>query len=165
LEIGIPCERTLSQTTRQVDLLKLSSLQVMKLEAEIDSGAEEDEQPVDGEEGEEEQEEEEDLNDANYDEEFGYGGSLFKNDPYEKDDEEADQIYEAIDKRQDEKRKERREKLFKEEVEKYRQERPKIQQQFSDLKRKLAEVSYDEWTNLPEVILLILGHNKIFSNN
>lgn len=58
-----------------------------------------------------EDEEEEDLNDANYDEEFGYGGSLFKNDPYEKDDEEADAIYEAIDKRQDERRKERREKL------------------------------------------------------
>lgn len=57
-------------------------------------------------------EEEEDLNDANYDEEFGYGGSLFKNDPYEKDDEEADAIYEAIDKRQDERRKERREKRF-----------------------------------------------------
>ena len=100
---------------------------------------------------EEEEEEEEDLNDANYDEEFGYGGSLFKNDPYEKDDEEADQIYEAIDRRQDEKRKERREKLFKEGVEKYRQERPKIQQQFSDLKRKLSEVSYDEWMCLPEV--------------
>lgn len=61
----------------------------------------------DGDDGEEE---EEDLNDANYDEEFGYGGSLFKNDPYEKDDEEADAIYEAIDKRQDERRKERREK-------------------------------------------------------
>ena len=100
---------------------------------------------------EEQAEEEEDLNDSNYDEEFGYGGSLFKNDPYEKDDEEADEIYEAIDKRQDEKRKERREKLFKEEVEKYRQERPKIQQQFSDLKRKLGDVSYDEWMALPEV--------------
>lgn len=99
----------------------------------------------------EKDEEEEDLNDSNYDEEFGYGGSLFKNDPYEKDDEEADAIYEAIDKRQDEKRKERREKLFKEEVEKYRQERPKIQQQFSDLKRKLGEVSYDEWQSIPEV--------------
>ena len=98
-----------------------------------------------------EEDEEEDLNDSNYDEEFGYGGSLFKNDPYEKDDEEADQIYEAIDKRQDERRKERREKRFKEEVEKYRQERPKIQQQFSDLKRKLSEVSYDEWMSLPEV--------------
>jgi pre-mRNA-processing factor 6 len=99
----------------------------------------------------EEEEEEEDLNDANYDEEFGYGGSLFKNDPYEKDDEEADLVYEAIDRRQDERRKERRERLFKEEVEKYRQERPKIQQQFSDLKRQLDEVSYDEWCNIPEV--------------
>lgn len=99
----------------------------------------------------EEQEDDEDLNDANYDEEFGYGGSLFKNDPYEKDDEEADAIYEAIDKRQDERRKERREKRFKEEVEKYRQERPKIQQQFSDLKRKLGEVSYDEWMSIPDV--------------
>ncbi len=32
------------------------------------------------------EEEEEDLNDSNYDEEFGYGGSIFKNDPFEKDD-------------------------------------------------------------------------------
>ena len=55
-------------------------------------------------------------------------------DPYDKDDEEADMVYEAVDKRMDEKRKERREKKFQEEVEKYRQERPKIQQQFSDLK-------------------------------
>ena len=34
--------------------------------------------------------------------------SLFQNDLYEKDDEEADKIYESIDKRMDEKRKERR---------------------------------------------------------
>jgi len=34
----------------------------------------------------------------------------------------------------DEKRKERREKKLQEQIEKYRQERPKIQQQFSDLK-------------------------------
>lgn len=40
---------------------------------------------------------------------------------------------------------------FKEEVEKYRQERPKIQQQFSDLKRQLGDVSYDEWMSIPEV--------------
>lgn len=41
----------------------------------------------------------------------------------------------------DEKRKEYREKRLKEEIEKYRQERPKIQQQFSDLKRELCVVS------------------------
>lgn len=44
-----------------------------------------------------------------------------------------------------------RERLFQEEVEKYRQERPKIQQQFSDLKRKLADVTVEEWMSMPEV--------------
>ncbi|KAK2165169.1 hypothetical protein LSH36_54g10005 [Paralvinella palmiformis] len=62
---------------------------------------------------------------------------------------DADDI--PIDKRMDERRKERREMRHKFELEKYRQERPKIQQQFSDLKRKLAEVSSDEWMAIPEV--------------
>jgi pre-mRNA-processing factor 6 len=99
----------------------------------------------------EEEEEEEDLNDSNYDEFTGYGGSLFSKDPYDKDDEEADAIYEAVDKRMDEKRKDYREKRMREELERYRQERPKIQQQFSDLKRNLNEMSEDEWRSIPEV--------------
>nr|SVE69638.1 EOG090X017X [Eubosmina coregoni] len=99
----------------------------------------------------EDDEEEEDLNDANYDEFAGYGGSLFNKDPYDKDDEEADAVYEAIDERMDEKRREYRDKRLREEIEKYRQERPKIQQQFSDLKRELSVVSEDEWKNIPEV--------------
>lgn len=93
----------------------------------------------------------EDLNDSNYDEFAGYGGSLFNKDPYDKDDAEADEIYEEIEKRMDEKRKDYREARLKKEIEKFRQERPKIQQQFSDLKRDLAKVSEDEWMNLPEV--------------
>uniref|UniRef100_H3DKI6 Pre-mRNA-processing factor 6 n=1 Tax=Tetraodon nigroviridis TaxID=99883 RepID=H3DKI6_TETNG len=93
----------------------------------------------------------EDLNDTNYDEFNGYAGSLFSSGPYEKDDEEADAIYAALDKRMDERRKERRELREKEEIEKYRMERPKIQQQFSDLKRKLSEVSEEEWLSIPEV--------------
>ena len=40
----------------------------------------------------------------------------------------------------DEKRKQYREERFKKEIEKFRQERPKIQQQFSDLKRDLDAV-------------------------
>ena len=44
-----------------------------------------------------------------------------------------------------------RERRFQEEAEKYNQERPKIQQQFSDLKRKLADVTDEEWMNMPEV--------------
>lgn len=97
------------------------------------------------------QQDEEDLNDSNYDEFSGYGGSLFSKDPYDKDDAEADAIYEAIDKRMDEKRKEYREKRLREELERYRQERPKIQQQFSDLKRALKTVTDDDWKNIPEV--------------
>lgn len=65
---------------------------------------------------------------------IGYGGSLCVKDLYDKDDEEVDVIYEEIDKRMDDKRRERRELKLKEELEKYRQERLKIQQQFLDLK-------------------------------
>ncbi|GLH16055.1 Protein crooked neck [Gryllus bimaculatus] len=104
-----------------------------------------------GHQKEEDEDDDEDLNDSNYDEFSGYGGSLFSKDPYDKDDEEADAIYEAIDKRMDEKRKEYREKRLKEELERYRQERPKIQQQFSDLKRGLVTVTEDEWRSVPEV--------------
>ena len=51
----------------------------------------------------------------------------------------------------DEKRKQYREEREKREVEKYRQERPKIQQQFSDLRRDLATVTEDDWAAIPEV--------------
>ena len=64
----------------------------------------------------------------------GYGGSLFSSGPYDADDREADAVYNTIDIRMDGRRKERREQKFREEIEKFRQERPKIQQQFSDIK-------------------------------
>lgn len=38
----------------------------------------------------------------------GYADSLFSKDPYDKDDEEADGIYHAVDMRQDERRKDYR---------------------------------------------------------
>lgn len=104
-----------------------------------------------GKKDDDDQEDDEDLNDSNYDEFNGYGGSLFSKDPYDKDDEEADQIYDSIDQRMDEKRKEYRENKLRRELEKYRQERPKIQQQFSDLKRDLASVSEQQWRSIPEV--------------
>ncbi|KAL5494082.1 hypothetical protein EMCRGX_G015354 [Ephydatia muelleri] len=107
--------------------------------------------PKTDEQGEEIAEEEEDLNESNYDEFAGYGGSLFASAPYEADDMEADEIYDTIDTRMDTRRKERREKKFQEEIEKFRKERPKIQQQFSDLKRGLSAVSDDEWNAIPDV--------------
>ena len=59
---------------------------------------------------------------------------MFSSGPYDADDREADKIYDSIDDHMDKRRKERREKRFQEDIEKFRQERPKIQQQFSDLK-------------------------------
>lgn len=91
------------------------------------------------------------MNDANYDEFVGYSGNLFSSGPYEKDDEEADKVYDGIDSRMDERRKQYRERREREELEKYREERPKIQMMFSDLKRGLDQVSEDEWNNIPEV--------------
>lgn len=38
-----------------------------------------------------------------------------------------------------------------EELAKHRAERPKIQQQFADLKRRLAQVTDEEWEGIPEV--------------
>jgi len=50
-------------------------------------------------------------------------------------------VYMAIDQRMDSKRKDRREALLKAELEKYRKKRPRIQEQFKDLKGHLSEVS------------------------
>ena len=94
----------------------------------------------------------EDYSEANYDHFSGYGGSLWKaSDPYDHDDKEADDIYEDVDKKMDERRKSRREAKLREEILKFRQERPKVQQQFADLKRDLSKVSEDDWANIPEI--------------
>ena len=94
----------------------------------------------------------EDYSEANYDQFSGYSGSLFKNsDPYDNDDKEADDIYKKIDSRMEDRRKSRREEKIKEEIEKFRKERPKIQQRFADLKRGLSSVSSDEWAAIPDI--------------
>eukprot|EP00164_Ancoracysta_twista_P004398 GFYU01005929.1.p1 GENE.GFYU01005929.1~~GFYU01005929.1.p1 ORF type:complete len:962 (-),score=313.69 GFYU01005929.1:140-3025(-) len=95
--------------------------------------------------------EDEDLNDTNYDEFSGYGGGLFADSVYDKDDVEADKVYEEVDAKMDTRRQVRREARLKEELEKYRAERPKIQQQFADLKKGLNHVSAEEWDSIPDV--------------
>ncbi|KIJ93573.1 hypothetical protein K443DRAFT_684462 [Laccaria amethystina LaAM-08-1] len=76
---------------------------------------------------------------------------LFAGTTYEQDDEEADKIYEQVDEAMDSRRKARREAQEKLELGKHRAERPKIQQQFADLKRGLSAVTDEEWENIPEV--------------
>ncbi|GJN70969.1 pre-mRNA splicing factor [Purpureocillium lilacinum] len=75
---------------------------------------------------------------------------LFAGGVYDKDDEEADRIWEWVDERMD-RRKRQREEREQAEREEFERNNPKIQQQFSDLKRALGTVTDDEWASLPEV--------------
>jgi len=94
---------------------------------------------------------EEDLNETNFDEFNGYTNvNLFKGIQYDDEDAEADEIYEKVDEKMDERRREYREAKEQEMLQKYRDERPKIQEQFSDLKRELVHVTEDEWASIPE---------------
>ena len=93
-----------------------------------------------------------DLSESNYDKFSGYGGeTLFENTPYDRDDEDADNIYVAVDEHMDMRRKRRREAFELEQLKKFRQERPKISDQFADLKRDLSVVSNEEWSSIPEI--------------
>ncbi|KAJ6629246.1 PRP1 splicing factor, N-terminal-domain-containing protein [Mycena sp. CBHHK59/15] len=76
---------------------------------------------------------------------------LFAGTTYEQDDEEADKIYQQVDEAMDARRRARREAQEQIELAKHRAERPKIQQQFADLKRGLSAVTDEEWENIPEV--------------
>nr|XP_010918430.1 protein STABILIZED1 [Elaeis guineensis]XP_010918431.1 protein STABILIZED1 [Elaeis guineensis] len=107
--------------------------------------------------GGEEEEEEEEADDKGYDEnqkfdEFeGNDVGLFASAEYDEDDKEADAVWESIDKRMDSRRKDRREARLKQEIEKYRASNPKITEQFADLKRKLADLTPDQWESIPEI--------------
>jgi pre-mRNA-processing factor 6 len=76
---------------------------------------------------------------------------LFAGGVYDKDDEEADRIWQDIDEKMDRRRKARREAREQAEREEYERKNPKIQQQFADLKRELGAITDDEWAALPEV--------------
>ncbi|KAF2759949.1 putative pre-mRNA-splicing factor prp1 [Pseudovirgaria hyperparasitica] len=76
---------------------------------------------------------------------------LFANGNFDRDDDEADRIYQDVDERMDRRRKARREKREQEERDEYERNNPKIQQQFADLKRELSTVTDEEWAALPSV--------------
>ncbi|KKA31249.1 hypothetical protein TD95_002735 [Thielaviopsis punctulata] len=76
---------------------------------------------------------------------------LFAGGSYDKDDEEADEVWKWVDERMAKRRKTQREAREQVEREEYERKNPKIQQQFADLKRALGTVTDEEWQNLPEV--------------
>ena len=63
---------------------------------------------------------------------------IFANADYDHEDRQADDAYAKVDEAMDSRRKERRERREREEMEDFRRKTPKIQEQFSGLKRQLA---------------------------
>ncbi|KZF20088.1 hypothetical protein L228DRAFT_224022 [Xylona heveae TC161] len=76
---------------------------------------------------------------------------LFAGGVYDRDDDEADRIYQEVDEKMDKRRRAKREAREEKEREEYERNNPKIQQQFSDLKRALGSVTDEEWASIPEV--------------
>eukprot|EP01023_Acetabularia_acetabulum_P060541 TRINITY_DN7278_c0_g2_i1.p1 TRINITY_DN7278_c0_g2~~TRINITY_DN7278_c0_g2_i1.p1 ORF type:complete len:352 (-),score=73.48 TRINITY_DN7278_c0_g2_i1:462-1517(-) len=93
-----------------------------------------------------------DYDDSKFDEFMGNdAGALANWGEYDDDDREADEIWSSVDRYMDDRRRERREKRLKEQIEKFRADNPKITEQFADLKRKLEHVRYEEWEKIPDI--------------
>ncbi|KAM0333160.1 hypothetical protein ACHAQA_001820 [Verticillium albo-atrum] len=84
---------------------------------------------------------------------------LFAGGLYDKDDEEADRIWQEVDEKMGKRRQKQREAREQAEKDEYERNNPKISQQFADLKRALGTVTDEEWASLPEVGDLT-GKNK-----
>ncbi len=92
-----------------------------------------------------------DYSESNYDEFAGYGERLFAAGAYDEDDAEADRIYDQVDNLMDSRRKRSREKQMLEQQKKAKFERPRIADQFADLKRDLGNVTAEQWDSIPDV--------------
>lgn len=92
----------------------------------------------------------EDFNESNYDAFNGYNDSgLFASVDYDADDAEADRVYDAVDKAMDARHKRKRDSDNGNDTN--RAQKPKISQQFADLKKNLKTISMSEWDSIPEV--------------
>ncbi|EGP86941.1 unnamed protein product [Zymoseptoria tritici ST99CH_3D1] len=76
---------------------------------------------------------------------------LFATGNYDRDDDEADRIYQDVDERMSKRRKISREERERQEREEFERKNPKIQQQFADLKRALGTITDEDWASIPEV--------------
>lgn len=76
---------------------------------------------------------------------------LFADAPYDDDDREADDIYAAVEQRMRQRRLKHTEARIQRELQQYRSENPTVPQQFVDLKRKLADISENDWASIPDI--------------
>ena len=93
---------------------------------------------------------EEDYTDQNFDDWNGYSGSLFAGIKEDAEDREADKSFAKVEDYIDGRRRQKREEKARELRLKYTQEHQDVSSKFSDAKRKLADISIDEWEALPD---------------
>ncbi|KAJ0961004.1 hypothetical protein J5N97_001039 [Dioscorea zingiberensis] len=97
------------------------------------------------------EDDEDDLRE-NFDEFEGYHDmGLFSSAEYDDKDLEADAVWESVDEYMASRRKDRKEKLAKLEMDKYLASNPIINQQFLHLKRDLKNMTPEQWDSIPEV--------------
>ncbi|GHP09279.1 hypothetical protein PPROV_000801600 [Pycnococcus provasolii] len=92
------------------------------------------------------------VNDGAYNAALGNDGGLLAK-RYDDDDEdkEADAIYQAIDAKLADRRQQGvREQKIKDQIEQNRKDNPKITEQFADLKRRLKDVTEEQWEAIPD---------------
>ena len=95
-----------------------------------------------------------DYSESNYDEFSGYGGERLFAGQYEEDDAEADNIYRQVDDAMEKRRKRSREQqqlALQQKNKLSGVDRPRIADQFADLKRELGTVTAEQWDAIPEV--------------
>lgn len=94
-----------------------------------------------------------DANEANnseFDEFNGGDAGLFMTATNDKDDKEADDIYAAVDRYMDSRRRRKREAKERQLQREHRESLPTIQQQFSGVKRELSSLSLEDWESIPD---------------
>uniref|UniRef100_A0A1D2A2C6 Pre-mRNA-processing factor 6 n=1 Tax=Auxenochlorella protothecoides TaxID=3075 RepID=A0A1D2A2C6_AUXPR len=90
--------------------------------------------------------------DSKFDEFLGNdGGVLAGTGAYDDEDREADAVWDQVEDRMDERRREHRDARMKEELERFRAANPRIGDLFTDLKRGLAELDASAWEAIPEI--------------
>ena len=90
------------------------------------------------------------LRSNEYDEFNGGDAGLFVTATNDKDDKEADDIYAAVDRYMDSRRRRQREAKERALQRERREALPSIQQQFSGVKRELASLSLEDWESIPD---------------
>ena len=76
----------------------------------------------------------------------GTSSRVVREQTYTKEDDEADDIFDAVDKRM-----KNRKSLTKRQRDEALMKKPTVADQFKDLKQEMSAVSADEWANIPEI--------------